>query len=156
MARLKLVTEEDQKRAAHQTDQDSWKVSRAEIAKRVRVIRRELEAAKARYDGALMDNYCDGIPASLDIMDVNKAPYGAVDYLFPWLKGRFGRLTNGIAVSDLRTDAADLYFWSTEAAFQIGMLAGAIYSDCPKATIDRFERALVFAIPNACAAQVND
>ncbi len=37
-------------------------------------------------------------------------------------------------------DAFELYFWSTQTAYAVGMLAGAIYADSPAATIDRFER----------------
>ena len=146
MPKLKAVTERDEQNALLEAENEQWKLTKAEIAKRVKDIRRELEAAKARYEGALLDNYTDGIPRSLDIVDVNKEPYGAVDYLCPSLKGRLDRLQNETYEACLSDDVGELYFWSTEIAFQIGMLAGAIYADCPKETVDRFERGLAFAL----------
>ena len=143
--KLKLVTEHDQTKAIHKQEEESWKLTRTEIAERVHVIRCELEAAKIRYDGALFDNYTDGIPLSLDIVGVNKEPYGAVSYVAPSIKGRFDRLQDA-GTKNVSDDVGELYFWGTEVAFSIGMLAGAIYADCPTATIDRFERGLAFAI----------
>jgi hypothetical protein len=148
MPNLTLVTEEERRKRKRKKEEESWKLTRSELTNRVRQIRRELEAAKERYDGALLDNFTDGIPRSLDI-GVNREPHAAVAYLCPSIEGRFDRLhrlQHNAIVQKLSDDVGDLHYWSTEVAFQIGMLAGVIYADCPAATIDRFERGLVVAI----------
>ena len=149
MAKPELVTREKQQEAARKQEQESRKLTRDEIAKRVREIRKELEAAKERYEGALFDNYTGGIPRSLDVVDVNREPYGAVQYISPWTEGCLERLQNGIVNDNDPDDVFEFFFFRTETAFQLGMLAGAIYADCPTTTIDRFERGLVTAL-SAC------
>ncbi len=143
---LKLVTEEERAKVVRKKEEESWKLTRIELTNRVRQIRRELEAAKERYDGALLDNFTDDMPRSLDVAGVNREPHAAVAYLCPSIEGRFERLQHNVIGQHLSDDAGDLHYWSTEVAFQIGMLAGAIYADCPATTIDRFERGLIVAI----------
>jgi hypothetical protein len=126
--------------------QEGWGQSREEIANCVRELRKELEAAKARYDGALFDNYTDGIPRSLDYMDINRAPFGAVYFISPKLKAMVEGLQKNKPIRCLSDDVFELFFWGTDTAYQIGMLAGAIYADCPTATIDRFERGLIVSL----------
>ena len=142
MQKLKAVTE----KYAREQEIASLKLSRTEIAARVRVLRKELEAAKQRYDGALFDNFTNGIPQSLDIMNVNREPHGAVYYLSPFLERMVKDLQEGKHFSCLSNDVFELYYWSTQTAVAFGMLAGAIYADCPTATIDRFERGLVTSL----------
>jgi hypothetical protein len=146
MTKLELVTEKKQKEVALKHEEESWKLTRKELARRVHQLRGELEAAKERYDGALFDNFTDGIPRTLDADERNREPYGAVEFLSPGLKGRTERLQKENPLSCISDDASELFFFSTEVAYQIGMLAGAIYADCSKATVDRFERGLVVSL----------
>lgn len=137
MAKLKLVSEQDKQKA----EAEAKRLTGAEIASRVSQLRKELEAAKQRYDGALFDNYYNGMPPSLDVVDENREPYGAVQYLSPSIERDLSR-----AQESQNYDALGLFVDSTQLAFQFGMLAGAIYADCPTATVDRFERGLVTAL----------
>jgi hypothetical protein len=146
MTDLTLVTEKDQQEETRKQEEESWKLTRAEIADRVGQLRRELEAAKERYDGARFDNYTDGIPASLDVVHVNHEPCYAVSYLSPFLERMVDDLQNNIFRKCQSDDVFELYFWSTQTAYEFGMLAGAIYADCSRETIDRFERGLVTAL----------
>ena len=146
MKTLELVTEEKQQELARKEEEQRLKLSLPEIASRVGELRKELEAAKQRYDGALFDNYTDGIPPSLDIVDVNRAPYSAVYYLSPLLEATVEQLQHGTVKRCLSDDVFELFFFSTQTAYEFGMLAGAIYADCSTATIDRFERGLVTAL----------
>jgi len=149
MTKLELVTDKNQQKAARKQEEEKLKLTRHEIARRVRQLRKELEAAKQRYDGALFDNFTDGSPPSLDIVNVNREPYGAVYHLSPLLEARVEQLQHGELKSSLSDDIFELFFFSTTTAYEFGMLAGAIYADCPTATIDRFERGLMTAL-GAC------
>ena len=133
----------DEQRAAREREEDSHKLTRAELESRVNEIRRELEAAKRRYDGALFDNYTDGMPPSLDVARENREPYGAVYYLAPIVEQTVNKLQENDEISD---DLFGLYINSTQTAYAVGMLAGAIYADCPTAIIDRFERGMTAAL----------
>jgi hypothetical protein len=153
MTKLKLVNEEKQEEfernalfLARQQADESFKLTRAEIANRVHQLRTELEAAKQRYDGALFDNFTDGIPPSLDHVGVNREPCTAVDFLSPKLECMRETLQHSNDPINQSDDVFDLYFWSTQTAYEFGMLAGAIYADSPAAIIDRFERGLVTAL----------
>jgi hypothetical protein len=146
MAKLELVTDKKQQEAARKQEEEKLKLTRDEIATRLRRLRKELEAAKQRYDGALFDNFTDGIPPSLDHVGVNREPFGAVYHLSPLLEAWVEQLQNGKVKSCLSDDVFELFFFSTQTAYEIGMLAGAIYMDSPTATIDRFERGLVTAL----------
>ena len=141
MATLELVTAEKEQAAARKQEEEGRKLTRYEITNRVHQLRKELEAAKQRYDGALFDNFIDGIPPSLDVVNVNREPYGVVYHLSPLLQSCVEH--HGEVKSD---DVFDLFFFSTQTAYEVGMLAGAIYADSPTATIDRFERGLVTAL----------
>jgi hypothetical protein len=146
MAKLELVTEQKQQDEARKQEEQNLKLTRAEIADRVGQLRKELEAAKQRYDGALFDNFTDGIPPSLDIVDVNREPYGAVYHLSPLLEAGVKHLQHGEVKRCFSDDVFELFFFSTQTAYEVGMLAGAIYADSPTTTIDRFERGLVAAL----------
>jgi len=146
MTKLELVTDEKQQKAARKQEAETLKLTRDEIATRVGQLRKELEAAKQRYDGALFDNFTDGIPPSLDHVDVNREPHGAVYHLSPLLEAWVKQLQHGEVKSCLSDDVFELFFFSTQTAYEFGMLAGVIYADCPTATIDRFERGLVTAL----------
>ena len=149
MTRLELVTDEKQQKTARKQEAEKLKLTRDEIAMRVSQLRKELEAAKQRYDAALFDNFTDGIPPSLDHVGVNREPYGAVYHLSPLLEAWVEQLQHGEVKSCLSDDVFELFFFSTTTAYEFGMLAGAIYADCPTTTIDRFERGLVTAL-TAC------
>jgi len=146
MSNLKVVTEEKQQEEARKQEKESLLLTRAEIAKRVNEIRKELETAKQRYDGALFDNYTDGIPPSLDIVDVNRAPFGAVYHLSPRLERMLKNLQDNADPMKQSDDVFELFFWGTHTAYALGMLAGAIYADLPQQTVDRWERGLVTAL----------
>jgi hypothetical protein len=147
MKKVELVTEEKkQLELAKKQQEESLKLSRDAIASRVRQLRKELETAKRRYDGALFDSFSDGIPASLDVADDNRQPHGAVYYVSPLLEATVEQLQHGNVRSCLSDDVFELFFFSTQTAYAIGMLAGVIYADCPTSTIDRFERGLATAL----------
>ena len=143
---LELVTDTKAQQEARKERDNDLKLTRIEIADRVTQLRNELEAAKQRYDGTLFDSFTDGIPATLDLVDVNREPYGAVYHLSPLLEDWVRLLQNGEVKSCFSDDVFELFFFSTQTAYQFGMFAGAIYADCPKETIDRFERGLVTAL----------
>src|SRR6266545_7285728 len=118
MPKLELVTEKQQQEAARKQEEQTLKLTRDEIANRVHQLRQELEAAKQRYDGALFDNFTDGIPASLDIVGVNREPCGVVEDLSPLLEAWVKQLQHGEVQSCLSDDVFELFFFSTTTAYE--------------------------------------
>lgn len=119
--RAKTCNREGRDKEARKQVLENRKITR-EIAKRAHQIRLELGASKQRYDGALMDNFYNGIPVSLDVGNENREPYGAVDYLCPPTKGPFDDLQKGIFESCLSEDVGTLYFHATQIAYSSACL----------------------------------
>jgi hypothetical protein len=118
------------------------KLSRAEIRSRVHSIRQELEYMQAHFDGAIFDAMTnDGPPHSLYTDKAIREHYQLTDYLNPMLRAQYDRVMDRVGENPLLTLHSDII----QTAYQIGMLAGAIFADCPAAIIDRFERGLAFA-----------
>jgi hypothetical protein len=111
---------------------ENHKITRDEIALRVRSIRQELEKVKAEFEGGIFDAMTTGEPPrSLSCWEIRE-PDQLANYLNPVLKAQHDR-------------GVDVHYEAIIAGYQIGMLAGVIFGDCPASTIDRFERGLVFA-----------
>jgi hypothetical protein len=67
-----------------------------------------------------------------------------VNYLNPTVKGQYDRLQDA-PESPSEADLLRLYYESIKTAFQIGMSPAPSFADCPKETLDHFERGLAFA-----------
>jgi hypothetical protein len=57
MVKLKIATDKTAQKETRKQKDKSLKLTRAEIADRVSELRKELAAAKQRYDGALFDSF---------------------------------------------------------------------------------------------------
>src|SRR5438034_7148212 len=144
---LKVVEEETQKekeKRARVEEEESWRLSREEIAYRVGEIRRVLEEDSKRYNGALFDVVTDSLPRSLDGRSDNREPYDLANYINPSLRGHYNRCSN-VTVGPLEDDLCTLQWEGMETAFQIGILAGFIFAGCSEGTIDRVEQGLISA-----------
>jgi hypothetical protein len=140
---LEKLNKEDEER---QAKEKSCKITRQEIAERVRDIRRHFEALRERTAGAIFDVAVPGMPRSLDnisdaderelhdmVASLNPEVTQLFDYLSELLEGKAG------------DKLFDCHYHSIELAFQIGMFAGIIFACDSPAEIDRAEKGLVVA-----------
>jgi hypothetical protein len=124
-------------------EEQKWKLSAEEITKRVRVIRRELEAARARYEGTMFDILTEGSePRSMSTDEGIREPYELANFLRPALEGYYERSRGPVSDED---SVAFLQYEGIEAGFQIGILAGFIFAGADVREIDRAERGLIHA-----------
>ena len=111
---------------------------------RVREIRAQLEAFSARLAGVTFDIVSDEMPCSLDYGNNTTVKY--VHYLAerlnPLLKLYHERISEG---RDNGDDVGSLRWEMADAAFAIGVLAGAIFTGSPERDVDRLEKGLVHA-----------
>ena len=139
-----LQAKYEREKAAKQRDEeeDSWRLTRPEITARVRALRTELEAARARLEGMTFDVVTDDIPHSLDNYK-RVCVTDLVDGFDPCIPGHFKRVE--AVLGEMQDDLSNLKWQSAETAFHIGILAGAIFSGASDREIDRLERGLVHA-----------
>jgi hypothetical protein len=142
---LKIVQQqtptEDELRAH---EEDSWRLTRSEITGRARALREELEAARARLDGMTFDVITDDIPHSLNNYE-KRCVTELVDAFDPCIEGHFKRVEDLVGESCVHDDLSNLKWQTAETAYQIGMLAGAMFSGASDREIDRLERGLIHA-----------
>ena len=135
--REKLYKEREQ-------EEDSWRLSRAEITVRARAVRAELEAVRARLEALTFDAESDDIPHSLDKGD-RRYVIAIVEDFDPFIQGHFKRVENLVGNNRVHDDLSNLRWQTAETAFQIGILQGAILAGCSDREIDRLERGLIHA-----------
>ena len=134
---IKSKEEQKEKREA------SWKLNRRQIAGLAREIRIELEAARDRLEGMTFEALSGDMPPVIDNIEPHPYACELVGKFNPSIRGRYN-LLEGIA----GIDPDELLQFKTEAcesAFQIGVLAGAIFSGASDREIDRLERGLIHA-----------
>ena len=66
------------------------------------------------------------------------------DAFDPCIKGRFEWIAESIP--DWQDEIVNLKMETAETAFQIGVMAGAMFAGCSEREIDRLERGLIHAI----------
>jgi hypothetical protein len=130
---LKLDTDKEQ--------EESWKLTRIEVASRVRNVRLELETFRTRLEGMPFDVVTDDTPRSVDYVN-GSWPIDLAETLSPCVKGRFDWIYERISEKD---ELFNLKSETAETAFQVGVLAGAIFAGCSDREIDRLERGLIHA-----------
>lgn len=140
---LKLVEQgEEEKRRQEET----WKLTRDEVAGRVRETRKYLEEFADRLSGLQFDVLNRDCPASLDCVDPTH-PYQLAERLCPSIAGRFDRVDEQLPDTECRDDLMELKMTLAEVAFAIGVFAGSLFSGlASQREIDRLERGLVWAI----------
>ena len=129
----------------------SWRITRQEALKRVRSLRIELESYRDQIDAVPFDILADSIPAPLDHSE-RKWAVNVMEDFNPLIKGLFDRCDeaarrHGVNEEmDFNAQLFDLKMHLSETAFQIGLLAGALFAGAPKETVDRFERGLLYTV----------
>ena len=156
MAKLKIVEQQteaelqakyEREKASKQRDEEeeSWRLTRAEITARVRAIRAQLEAFRAQLEGVPFDVVTNDMPVSLDYGN-RPCPSELTEALDPAIKGHYDRLHKATAHDlELQDDLAALKWKTAETSFQIGVLAGPMFADASDRKIDRLERGLIHA-----------
>jgi len=127
-----------------QREEESWKLDKPEIEARVHRIRDELQTAKEQMDAAVFDVMTNGIPRSLDSSIARREPDEMARYLLPSIVGHYDRCKKVLADWEA-DDIGCVQFDTAEVAFQIGILARAIFTGSSKEEVDTLERSLAFA-----------
>jgi len=123
----------------------NYKITRSEIAGRVRNIRQQFEMIRDAYQGTLFDIACEGVgpPQSLYFGNI-KLPDELTRLLNPEVDTLYQEFMN--APEHLGWDDTHrLYSYATETAFQIGVFFGVIMTDDSPAAIDKAEKGLAYA-----------
>ena len=148
MPNLKIVEQQTEAELQAKRDQqkndkernereESWRLTRSQIAARVRGIRAELESIRAQLEG---------MPFNVATDDTSPAaswPIDLTEMLNPCVKGRLDWLYERISEKD---ELFNLISETAETAYQIGVLAGPMFSGASDREIDRLERGLIHAI----------
>jgi hypothetical protein len=121
-------------------EEESWRLTRPEITARVRALRAELDSFRAQLEGMPFDVVTSDIPVSVDYGD-RPYPSELTEAFDPAIKGHYDRLEKATA-HDLQDDLGALRWETAETSFQIGVLAGAMFSGASDREIDRLERGL--------------
>jgi hypothetical protein len=125
-------------------EEKSWRLTRPEITSRAHQVRVTLEMYRARLEGMPFDVVTGDIPRSVDYVDAPE-PYEIAEAFDPCIEGHYERLEKATAHDLLQNDLGDLKWKTAETAFQIGVLAGAMFSGASDREIDRLERGLIHA-----------
>ena len=124
-------------------EEESWRLTRSEITARVRALRAQLEAFRAQLEGMPFDVVTEDIPLSVDYGD-GSYPAELTEALDPAIQGHYDRLKKA-TTGALEDDLGALRWKTAETSFQIGVLAGAMFSGASDREIDRLERGLIHA-----------
>ena len=133
---LKIVEQDD-------SLEEIWKLTRKEIAERARTLRLELETYRERLEGMPFDVVTDDCPHSVDYVD-GSYPINLAEAFNPHIAGHYDWLEKAL-VGNHDVRLCRLKIETADTAFQIGVLAGAIFAGCSDREIDRLERGLVHA-----------
>jgi hypothetical protein len=120
--------------------EESWKLTRTEIAGRAHALRLQLEVFRSQLEGLTFDIVNSQIPPSAETPSNRPDAIDLVDDFDSYIKGTADEMREKEhdELFNLRMDTAD-------TAFQIGILAGAIFSGASDREIDRLERGLIHA-----------
>ena len=120
--------------------EESWKLTRTEIAGRAHALRLQLEVFRSQLEGLTFDIVNSQIPPSAETPSNRPDAIDLVDDFDSYIKGTADEMRESEhdEIFNLRMDTAD-------TAFQIGILAGAIFSGASDREIDRLERGLIHA-----------
>lgn len=141
---LKLVQQQGEETKRRKQEEEGWRLTRAEVAARVREIRSHLEDVSDRLAGLHFDILNSDEPPSIDYVD-EPMPCELAERLNPCLTGYYDRVYNRLPDEGCRDDVGELKLSMAETAFAIGVLAGAIFHGASGREIDRLERGLVHA-----------
>jgi len=128
-----------------------WRITPHEAGQRIRVLRRELESYQAQIEGVPFGIASGSMftPLSLDGAD-RKYTLELVEDFNPLVNG-FMEMIDAYAKEhgthegfDFQSKLFDLKMQAAETGFEIGVLAGVIFSGASKETVDRFERGMIF------------
>jgi hypothetical protein len=148
---LKIVQQqtagEIESRAEREREKDqrenSWKLARQEIGNRVRKLRLELETYRSRLEGMTFDVVTGDTPWSVDSVN-SPYPLDLAEMFNPCIPGRYDPMYESIS-HEWKDELFNLKSETADTAFQIGVLAGAIFAGCSDREIDRLERGLIHA-----------
>lgn len=135
-------------------EQKQWRITREEAGRRVAALRAELESNRDQVEAVPFDipsgEACE--PACLDGIS-RKHTVELVAALNPTIDGFFSRCDEVAkqcgareVIDDYNSQLFNLKMCTAETGYQIGVLAGVIFSGASKETVDRFERGLLFAL----------
>jgi hypothetical protein len=145
-ARAELDRIEEKER--RENEENGWRISVAEIKLRVRAIRTELEKCSEMMAGLNFD-FFGPVQWSIDGRDDDLDTAALAEQLNPVINGRWKRVqshlyeTGEVSLAD--DDLGPMKWDLADAAFAIGVLAGAIFTEAPEREINRLERGLVHA-----------
>lgn len=134
-----------------EAEQNRWRITREEAARRVAALRTELESYRAQIEALPFDIPVDDMPDCLDETP-RKWLVDLVEDLAPVVEGLFKRCDTvaeqcgAYEVIDYNAELFSLKMRTAETGYCVGVLAGVMFSGASKETIDRFERGLLFAI----------
>lgn len=132
-------------------EKDTWKITRHEAAARVSALRIELESYRDQIDAVPFDILADDIPRCLDRSKREEA-VNVMEQLNPLIKGLFDRCDeiaqrHGVSEEiDYNAELFELKLQLSDTAFQVGLLAGAMFAGASRETVDRFERGLLYTM----------
>ena|SRR5687767_12649310 len=134
---LKIV---QQQTAESKKLEESWKLTRTEIAARAHALRLQLEAFRSQLEGVTFDIVTSQIPQSTETSSEKPDVINLVDDFDSYIKGRAEQMRESEHDEqfNLRMDTA-------ETAFQIGVMWGAMATGASDREIDRLERGLIHA-----------
>jgi hypothetical protein len=117
--------------------EDSWRLTRTEIAGRAHALRLHLETFRSRLEGVIFDITIECPPSIAgDTPDV----INLVDDFDSYIKGRAEQMRESE-----HDDQFNLRMDTAETAFQIGVMWGAMATGASDREIDRLERGLIHA-----------
>jgi hypothetical protein len=125
-------------------EEEQWKLTRDQVTARVREIRSYLTNAADSLSGTYFDIMTDDEPQSISCNDF-PWPFELSERLNPSLIGYCNRVNDRLPDEDARDDFNNLRVDMAQAAFAIGVLAGAVFHGASEREIDRLERGLIHA-----------
>ncbi|MDP2601887.1 MAG: hypothetical protein Q8S00_04760 [Deltaproteobacteria bacterium] len=132
-------------REEREEEENSVKLDRNQVAARVADIRRLLEIFGERLDAVRFDIITHDMPPSLDHGN-QVCSNDLVDMLNPVIRLYQERCEKRLPdCEDAESDLNHLKWYTADAGFMIGVLAGAIFAGASQREIDRMERGLVHA-----------
>jgi hypothetical protein len=139
---LKVVERQDVYKKREERE-ETWRLTRAEITASARAVRIHLESFRSQLEGMPFDVVTNDMPCSVQTRSDVPSVLELADGFDPCIKGRFDVLSESIP--DLSGELFNMKMDIAETAFQLGVLAGPIFSGASDREIDRLERGLIHA-----------
>lgn len=129
-----------------------WRLSAHQMCQRVLALRHELESYGAQLEGAPFDIPCGDYETPMSLDRERKYIVNLVEQFNPIVENILDMIDSYAEKHgthehlDFQSKLFMLKSQSAQSGFQIGVLAGVIFSGAPKEVVDRFERGLMFAV----------